>query len=40
MIETGRIGLNLYRPIEAAEDEVNFKLYHDGTPLRLSDACR
>ena len=38
VIETGRIGLNLYRPIEAAEDEVNFKLYHDGTPLRLSDV--
>ena len=38
VIETGRIGLNLYRPIEAAEDEVNFKLYHDGNPLRLSDV--
>ena len=38
VIKTGRIGLNLYRPIEAAEDEVNFKLYHDGTPLRLSDV--
>ncbi len=38
VIAEGRIGLNLYRPIEAAENELNFKLYHDGTPLRLSDV--
>ena len=38
VIEAGRMGLNLYRPIEAAEHEISFKLYHDGTPLRLSDV--
>ncbi|MFN4089409.1 MAG: NAD-glutamate dehydrogenase, partial [Alphaproteobacteria bacterium] len=34
----GRIGMNLYRPIEAADHELRFKLYHGGAPLPLSDV--
>ncbi|EWY40487.1 NAD-glutamate dehydrogenase [Skermanella stibiiresistens SB22] len=37
VIHTGRLGLNLYRPIEAAESELNLKLYHDGKQVPLSD---
>jgi glutamate dehydrogenase len=36
-METGRLGMNLYRPIEAAEHEVRFKIYVDGSPIHLSD---
>jgi len=32
------VGLSLYRPIEAAEHEVRFKLYHRGEPVPLSDV--
>jgi glutamate dehydrogenase len=38
VLETGRIGLNLYRPIEAGEHTVRFKLYHRATPVALSDV--
>ncbi len=34
----GAIGLNLYRPIEATESEIGFKLYHCGRPVALSDV--
>ena len=32
------IALNLYRPIEAEDHQVNFKLYHAGAPVPLSDV--
>ncbi|MBT4939480.1 MAG: NAD-glutamate dehydrogenase, partial [Rhodospirillaceae bacterium] len=32
------IGMNLYRPAEAAPDEVRFKLYHFDHPVPLSDV--
>jgi len=34
----GRLGLNLYRPLEAGADELSFKLYHEGRPVPLSDV--
>src|SRR4051794_16724584 len=37
VLHTRRLGLNLYRPIEAAESEVYLKLYHDGGQVPLSD---
>ncbi len=36
-MESGRLGMNLYRRIEAAEHEVQFKIYVDGKPIHLSD---
>jgi glutamate dehydrogenase len=36
-LETDDLAMNLYRPIEAAEDEVCFKLYKPGKPAPLSD---
>ncbi len=36
-LETGRLGMNLYRPIEATDDEVRFKIYHAREPVPLSD---
>jgi glutamate dehydrogenase len=36
-LETDELAMNLYRPIEAAEDEVRFKIYHPGRPIPLSD---
>jgi len=36
--ETGNTGMNLYRPIEAPEEELRFKIYHAGKPLPLSEA--
>jgi glutamate dehydrogenase len=36
-IETGTLGLNLYRPIEAAENALSFKIYNAGDPIALSD---
>jgi len=38
VISSGRLGLNLYRPIEAGDNEVRFKLYHLGNPIPLSDV--
>ncbi|MEO3434563.1 NAD-glutamate dehydrogenase [Inquilinus sp. CAU 1745] len=38
VIDTGIIGLNLYRPIESAENRVRFKLYHAARPVPLSDV--
>ncbi|SDG11154.1 glutamate dehydrogenase (NAD) [Limimonas halophila] len=35
-IADGDLALNLYRPIEADEDEVRFKIYHYGGPIPLS----
>lgn len=36
--EDGEIGLHLFRPLEAAPNELRFKLYHRGTPVPLSDV--
>ena len=38
VVASGRIGLNLYRPIEEQEHQVRFKLYHKGGPVMLSDV--
>jgi glutamate dehydrogenase len=38
VLRSGRLGLNLYRPIEAAEHELFLKLYSDGKPVALSDV--
>jgi glutamate dehydrogenase len=35
--ESGALGMNLYRPIEAEEDELSFKIYNVGAPIALSD---
>ncbi|UEM21104.1 NAD-glutamate dehydrogenase [Skermanella mucosa] len=37
VLHTGRLGLNLYRPIEAGETELYLKLYHDSGQVALSD---
>ncbi|NYZ16701.1 NAD-glutamate dehydrogenase [Azospirillum sp. RWY-5-1] len=34
----GQLGINLHRPLEAAEDELHFKIYHAGSPVPLSDV--
>ncbi|MGC2854953.1 NAD-glutamate dehydrogenase [Novispirillum sp. DQ9] len=31
------LGMNLYRPLEAAEEEVNFKVYHPDKAVMLSE---
>ncbi|WP_119679996.1 NAD-glutamate dehydrogenase [Indioceanicola profundi] len=36
VVETGRIALNLHRPVEADRHELYFKVYHDGRPVTLS----
>ncbi len=36
-LTTGRVAMNLYHPIEAAEHEVRFKIYLAGRPIHLSD---
>ena len=33
----GELGMNLYRPLEAEENELRFKVYNAGSPLSLSD---
>ncbi len=38
VIGTGRIGLNLYRPVATDDTHVRFKLYHAGAPVYLSDV--
>ena len=35
--ECGTLGMNLYRPIEADENELSFKIYNVGEPIALSD---
>ena len=37
-LESGRLAMNLYRPIEAAEHEVRFKIYVHGSAIYLSDV--
>jgi len=34
----GGIGMSLRRPLEAAEHQIRFKLYHPESPIPLSDA--
>ena len=38
ILETGAIGLNLYRPSDDAPNEFRFGLYHTGDPVPLSDV--
>ena len=38
VLRGGDIALNLYRPIEAEEHELRFKLYHAGGQVPLSDV--
>ncbi len=35
--EGSLLGMNLYRPIEAEENELSFKIYNVGDPIALSD---
>ncbi len=35
--DSGALGMNLYRPIEAEENELSFKIYNVGDPIALSD---
>ncbi|MGQ0675834.1 MAG: NAD-glutamate dehydrogenase, partial [Rhodospirillales bacterium] len=35
---TGDLALTLYRPVEAATEELGFKIFHRGAPLALSDV--
>ena len=37
-LRDGQIAMNLYRPIEAKEDEVRFKIFVAGEPVPLSDV--
>ncbi len=37
-IAQGGLGINLYRPLEAEEDELHVKIYHEGRPVPLSDV--
>jgi glutamate dehydrogenase len=36
-LATNDLAMNLYRPIEASEDELRLKTYHVGGPIPLSD---
>jgi glutamate dehydrogenase len=36
--EAGELGMSLYRPIEAPDDHLWFKVYHPGGPIPLSDV--
>ncbi|HYM30418.1 MAG TPA: NAD-glutamate dehydrogenase, partial [Candidatus Cybelea sp.] len=36
--DESRLSVNLYRPLEAGDAEVGFKLYHLGAPVPLSDC--
>jgi glutamate dehydrogenase len=36
-LESGELGMNLYRPLEADEHELRFKIYNAGSALSLSD---
>src|SRR5690606_21090394 len=35
---TGRLAMNLYRPVEAGPHQLRLKLYNAGAPVPLSDA--
>jgi glutamate dehydrogenase len=37
-LETGQLAMNLYRPIEAEEHQLHFKIYVPGDPVPLSDV--
>ncbi|MDH3968345.1 MAG: NAD-glutamate dehydrogenase [Rhodospirillales bacterium] len=37
-LETGQLAMNLYRPIEAEENQLRFKIYVSGDPVPLSDV--
>jgi glutamate dehydrogenase len=37
-IETGALSMSLYRPVEAEEDQVWFKVYHPDSAIPLSDV--
>jgi glutamate dehydrogenase len=36
-LQTGKLGMNLYRSIEAGGDALSFKIYNAGDPIALSD---
>ncbi|MEX2616367.1 MAG: NAD-glutamate dehydrogenase [Alphaproteobacteria bacterium] len=36
-LASGKLGMNLYRPIEASENALSFKVYNAGDPIALSD---
>ncbi len=38
MTAEGALALNMYRPIEAPDHTLRFKIYHAGEPLALSDC--
>jgi glutamate dehydrogenase len=38
VLSDGRLAMNLYRPLEKSEDNVQFKIYHAGDPVPLSDV--
>ena len=40
VLETGRLGMHLYRPEGAGDHELRFKLYHPEAPVPLSTALR
>jgi glutamate dehydrogenase len=37
-LETDALGISLYRPIEAADNQIRFKVYHPDQPIPLSDV--
>ena len=37
-LKSGAIGMSLYRPIEAGENQIRFKIYHPRRPIPLSDV--
>ncbi|MDR3517120.1 MAG: NAD-glutamate dehydrogenase [Azospirillaceae bacterium] len=37
VLASSRLGVNLYRPLEAGPTELHFKIYRRGTPVSLSD---
>ncbi|OSQ49961.1 NAD-glutamate dehydrogenase [Thalassospira alkalitolerans] len=38
VVNSSDLRVNLYRPIEAAENELRFKIYNPGAPVPLSDV--
>ena len=38
LVEDNDLSMSLYRPLEAPENVVRFKLFQSGTPISLSDA--
>mgnify|MGYP000936422862 CR=1 FL=1 len=38
VLGAGRLGINLYRPLEAEPAEISLKIYHEGRPVPLSDV--